>query len=206
LWYGFRIFQIQRCDIATAKSPKLQSKKMKKYTLLVIVLVVALTASAQVVGKLFPHMEAETVEDKKVVLPNEANGKFTLVGLAYSKKSEDELNSWFQPVFEKFIQKTSGLLAGFGYDVNVYFIPMFTGVNAAATGTAKRKALKNIDPQLLPYVLFYKGELKPYKEALDFEKKDIPYFFVLDKTGKIVYATSGKYTTAKMDQIENVLE
>jgi hypothetical protein len=55
-------------------------------------------------------------------------------------------------------------------------------------------------------VLFYKGELKPYKEALDFEKKDIPYFFVLDKTGKIVYATSGKYTTAKMDQIENVLE
>ena len=179
---------------------------MKKFALLVIVLVVVSTASAQVVGKMFPTMEAETVEDKKVILPDAAHGKFTLVGLAYSKKSEDELNSWFQPVFEKFIQKTSGLLAGFGYDVNVYFVPMFTGVNAAATGTAKRKALKNIDPQLLPYVLFYKGELKPYKEALDFEKKDIPYFFVLDETGKIVYATSGKYTTAKMDEVENVLE
>jgi hypothetical protein len=83
---------------------------------------------------------------------------------------------------------------------------MFTGVNAAATGTAKRKALKNIDPQLLPYVLFYKGELKPYKEALDFEKKDIPYFFVLDPNGKIVYATSGKYTPAKMDQVEEKIE
>ncbi|HET7180150.1 MAG TPA: hypothetical protein VFI14_10500, partial [Chryseosolibacter sp.] len=130
----------------------------------------------------------------------------TLVGLAYSKKSEGELNSWFQPVFSKFIQKTNGLFSGFSYDVNVFFIPMFTGVNAAATGTAKRKAAKNIDPQLLPYILFYKGELKTYKQALDFEKRDIPYFFVLDKDGKIVYATSGKYTDEKMEGIEAKLE
>lgn len=179
---------------------------MEKLGLLFIGFVLSFTLNAQVVGKMFPDMEAETVEDKKVKLPQEAKGKYTLIGLAYSKKSEDELNSWFQPVFEKFIQKTNGLMAGFGYDVNVYFVPMFTGINAAATGTAKRKALKNIDPQLLPYVLFYKGELKPYKEALDFEKKDIPYFFVLDVEGKIVYATSGKYTEAKMDQVESVME
>lgn len=162
--------------------------------------------TAQVVGKKFPAMEAETIEDKKVILPSAAAGKYTLLGLAYSKKSEDELNTWFQPVFEKFIQKNKGLFESFGYDVNVYFVPMFTGVNAAATGTAKKKAAKNMDPNLLPYVLFYKGELKPYKEQLDFEKKDIPYFFVLDDTGKIVYATSGKFTTKKMDEIEAVLE
>jgi len=170
-------------------------------------MLLTITSFAQVTGKMFPTMEAETVEDKKVVLPKEViNGKYTLLGLAYSKKSEDELNSWFQPVFEKYIQKTKGLMAGFGYDVNVYFVPMFTGINAAATGTAKRKALKNIDPQLLPYVLFYKGELKPYKEALEFDKKDVPYFFVLDPTGKIVYATMGKYTEDKMDEIESVME
>jgi len=178
---------------------------MKRLILLVFV-VLCFSAKAQVVGKMFPAMEAETVEDKKVKLPDDTKGKFTLLGLAYSKKSEDELNSWFQPVFEKFVQKTTGLMAGFGYDVNVYFVPMFTGVNAAATGTAKRKAIKNIDPQLLPYILFYKGELKPYKEALDFEKKDIPYFFVLDADGKIVYATSGKYSPDKMDKIEAVME
>lgn len=151
-------------------------------------------------------MEAETVEDQKVKLPESTKGKYTLLGLAYSKKSEDELNSWFSPVFNKFIQKTKGLLAGFEYDVNVYFVPMFTGVNAAATGTAKKKALKNIDPQLLPYILFYKGELKSYKEALDFEKRDIPYFFVLDPTGKIVFATSGAYSEVKLDQVEEVIE
>ena len=171
-----------------------------------LVLVLSFAAKAQVTGKMFPDMEAETVEDKKVLLPESIKGKYTLLGLAYSKKSEDELNSWFQPVFEKFIQKTSGLLAGFSYDVNVYFIPMFTGINAAATGTAKRKAIKNIYPQLLPYVLFYKGELKTYKESLEFDKKDVPYFFVLDPTGKIVYATMGKYSDAKMNEVEEVIE
>ncbi len=171
-----------------------------------LAVVLSLAAHAQVTGKMFPDMEAETVEDKKIMLPQSTKGKYTLLGLAYSKKSEDELNSWFQPVFEKFIQKTTGLLAGFSYDVNVYFVPMFTGINAAATGTAKRKAIKNIDPQLLPYVLFYKGELKTYKESLEFDKKDVPYFFVLDPNGKIVFATMGKYTDAKMAEVEEVIE
>ena len=180
---------------------------MKKLFVTTVCIVLAFNLSAQVVGKMFPAMEAETVEDKKVSLPGDVKGKYTLLGLAYSKKSEDELNSWFTPIFSKFIQKANGgLMAGMGYDVNVYFVPMFTGVNAAATGTAKKKAIKNVDPQLLPYILFYKGELKPYKEALDFEKKDIPYFFILDPEGKIVYATSGKYTEAKMDEVEDHLE
>ncbi len=164
------------------------------------------TLKAQVIGKMFPAMTAETVEDVKVNLPEDVKGKYTLLGLAYSKKSEDELNTWFEPIFSKFVQKTSGLMSGMGYDVNVYFVPMFTGINAAATGTAKRKALKNVDPQLLPYILFYKGELKSYKEALDFERRDIPYFFVLDPFGKIVYATSGSFSEDKMDKVEEVIE
>jgi hypothetical protein len=175
--------------------------------LVLLLLLGGFTLTAQVIGKQFPDMEAETVEDKKVKLPQDVKGKYTLIGLAYSKKSEDELNSWFNPVFSKFVQKPDGgILSGLTYDVNVYFVPMFTGVNAAASGTAKRKAIKNVDPQLFPYLLFYKGELKPYKEALDFEKKDIPYFFVLDPDGKIVHATSGKYTEAKMDKVEEVIE
>ena len=161
---------------------------------------------AQVIGTSFPEMVAETVDDKKVTLPLDVSGKYVLIGLAYSKKSEDELNSWFSPIFNKFIRKPEGMMAGMGYDMNVYFVPMFTGVNAAATGTAKKKALKNTDPQLLPYILFYKGELKKYKEALDFERRDIPYFFILDPEGKIIYATSGAYSEAKMDALQEVIE
>src|SRR5690348_7919870 len=104
---------------------------MKKFLLGMSMLLAVVVSQAQVVGKAFPLMEAETVEDKKVKLPGDVGGKYTLIGMAYSKKSEDELNSWFQPVFEKFIQKSTGLLSSFTYDVNVYFVPMFTGINAA---------------------------------------------------------------------------
>jgi hypothetical protein len=180
---------------------------MKNFSLLFVSLVFLTSgAFAQVTGKTFPAMTTETAEDKVVELPSSVKGKYTLLGLAYSKKAEEELNTWFNPVYDKFVRKTTGLLEGMGYDVHVYFIPMFTGVNAAATGTAKKKALKNVDAQLLPNILFYKGDLKPYKEALDFEKRDTPYFFVLDAEGKIVYATSGKYSTQKLDEIEEVIE
>ena len=179
---------------------------MKLLFIVLFILGISSFSHGQVIGTQFPAMAAETADDKKVNLPDDVKGKYTLLGLAYSKKSEDELKTWFNPVFSKFIQKAEGLLAGMGYDVNVYFVPMFTGINAAATGTAKKKAVKNVDAQLLPNILFYKGELKAYKEALDFERRDIPYFFVLDPKGKIVYATSGSYSDEKMDQIESVIE
>lgn len=180
---------------------------MKKWLLALVFLPTLIVSRAQVVGTMFPQMETETIDNAKFTLPDDTKGKYTLLGLAYSKKSEDELNSWFRPVYDKFIQKNnSSLFAGFGYDVYVYFVPMFTGVNAAAAGTAKRKAVSNVDPEIQPHILFYKGDLKPYKDALDFEKKDIPYFFVLDKDGKIIYATSGGYTDDKMDEVENVLQ
>jgi hypothetical protein len=179
---------------------------MKTAVILFCLLVPVICIHAQVIGKTFPDMTAETVEDKKVNLPQDVKGKYTLLGLAYSKKSEDELNTWLNPVYNTFIRKQTGMIQGFNYDVNVYFIPMFTGINAAATGTAKKKAIKNTDPQLLPYILFYKGELRTYKEALDFERRDIPYFFVLDPQGKIVFATSGAYNDQKMESVEAVIE
>ncbi len=160
------------------------------------------------VGNPFPELSGETVKDEVITIPKDTNDKFTLVGLAYSKKSEDDLNTWFSPIYNKFVRKSSdaGLFSSFTYDVNVYFVPMFTGVKAAGQGVAKKKALKKVDPLLFPHVLFYKGKLAPYKEALDFERKDVPYFFVLDKDGKIIYATSGRFTDDKLSEIESAID
>ena len=55
-------------------------------------------------------------------------------------------------------------------------------------------------------MLFYKGEIKSYRQSLDFDKNDVPYFFVLDKEGKILYATSGAFTSGKLDEIEAVID
>ncbi len=165
--------------------------------------------ASQSIGKSFPAMQVETMDDKVMNLPEDTKGRVTLIGMAYSKKSEEDLNTWMAPVFQTFIQqkiKDGGLFASFAHDIDVYFIPMFTGIHAAAKGIAKKNAAKHLDSRLLPYVLFYQGSLKPYKEALDFEKRDVPYFFLLDQNGNIVYATSGTYTDQKMEAIEEAID
>ena len=43
--------------------------------------------------------------------------------------------------------------------------------------------------------------MKAYKKALNFKGRDLPYFFVLNPAGEIVYATSGKYSERKMQEI-----
>ena len=179
---------------------------VKKLFVLAALLVAGFQLMAQV-GTNFPELEGETVENRKVTLPDDTNGKYTLVGMAFSKKSDDELQSWFKPVYSRFLQDSgnAGLFSDFAYDVNVYFIPMFSGLNKAVAGTAKKKALKDVDAELHPHILFYVGQISTYRDALRLEEKDQPYFFVLDEEGKIVYATSGKYSKKKMEEVEEVL-
>jgi hypothetical protein len=178
---------------------------MRIAVLIAFFLMASPTVFCQVVGSTFPQLSGETADDKTVSLPQDAAGKYTFIAVAHSRRSQDQLGTWLQPVFDKFIQKSEGLFS-FPYDVNVYFIPMFSGLNAAAAGTAKKRAAASIDPVLLPYIIFYKGDISQYKESLQIQQKDSPYFFVLNAEGKIVHATSGPYTEAKMEALEENIE
>lgn len=181
---------------------------MKKALVCMAVCLFSAVAVQAQVGQQFPDMPGETVEGKEVKLPQGVKGKYTLLGLAFSKKSDDALQTWFQPVYSQFIQKrkAGGLFEDLGYDVNVYFVPMFTGANKLAAGPARKKTLKNVDPELHSHILFYVGELATYRDQLGLKEKDEPYFFVLDENGKIVYTTSGAYSKQKMEQVEEILD
>jgi hypothetical protein len=172
-------------------------------------LLVLLVASATFgqVGQPFPDMEGESLSRQTVIIPGDLADKYTLIGLAFSKKAENYLNSWFKPTYQQFIYKpeTPSLFAG-SYDINVYFIPMFTGAKRPAYEKVMQKVSATIDPKLYPHVLFYKGTLKEYKKTLNFDGKDVPYFYVLDPQGKIVYSTYGRYTDGKMREITLKME
>lgn len=165
------------------------------------------TAGYAQVGKSFPEMEGESLTNQIINIPADLKGKYSIIGLAYSKKSEDALKTWFEPAYYQFIHKPEkpSLFAG-NYDVNVYFVPMFTGAKRPAYKAVMNKVRKTIDEKLLPYVLFYKGELKKYKKELNFKGNDVPYFFIIDKEGNIIHTTSGRYTDAKMSEITDYIE
>lgn len=178
-----------------------------KRLLLISFLLVSLQFSYAQVGDLFPEMEAESLTNEFVNIPADIGGKYSLVGLAYSKKAEEYLKGWFEPVYNQFIYKNPNPGPfDFSFDVNTYFIPMFTGAKRPAYQKVMNKLQKTIDKRMQPNVLFYKGTLNEYKEALNFDGKDLPYFYVIDPQGKIVYATTGRYTKAKMQEITNAVE
>ena len=55
------------------------------------------------IGNEFPEMEAESLTNQMVNIPADISGKYTLIGLAYSKKSEKDLKTWFNPTYNQFI-------------------------------------------------------------------------------------------------------
>jgi hypothetical protein len=171
-------------------------------------IIVAMLACAQLaigqMNKPFPPLNGELLNGQAIDLPNQSAGKPTIIGLAYSKSAEDDLKSWYQPMYDTFILKR-GMFDAM-YDVQLYMVPMFTGMKKAAYETAIKKMREEHRKDLFPHILFYKGELEPYATDLKMSDKTLPYLFILDAQGKIVYHTSGAFTEKKKEAIESALD
>ena len=152
-------------------------------------------------------MEAETLSNEMLNLPEALAGKYTIIGMAYTKKSEEDLKTWFSPAYNQFMREPdkTNIFAS-EYDINLFFIPMFTGHKTVAYKSVMEKVQGTVDKQLHKHVLFYKGAIKEYKEALNFKGRDEPYFYLLNDTGEIIWMTSGAYSTKKMQEIVDHLD
>ncbi len=158
------------------------------------------------VGDIFPLIDGENLKNEFIKIPNDTKGKHTIVGIAYSKKAEADLKTWFSPAYNQFMREPdASSLFQIDYDVNLYFIPMFTGAKRPAYKAAMEKVKKTVDRRLEPYVLFYKGKIKDYEESLGFDEKNVPYFYILDPEGKIIHATKGRYSDRKMQEIVDLI-
>lgn len=155
-------------------------------------------------GKIFPSITGEMLTGESRTLPSDTKGKLTFVGMAFSSKSEDVLRTWYEPVYDKFVLKRG--MFDKKYDVNLMFVPMYIGLKKAAYESTMNDLKKSNRKDLYPYILFYKGDLEPYGSELEMKDKALPYFFLLDKDGKIVYTASGVYTEAKMEKLEEVMD
>jgi hypothetical protein len=163
-----------------------------------------LLTSANLEEKIFPLLSGETLDGKNISLPNDCAGKKTIIGLAYSEKAQEDLESWYEPMFEKFVAKVG--MFDYQYDVKLYFVPMFIGLKQSLYESTLKKLRADNRKDLYPYVLFYKGDLEPYASELGMSEKSTPYFFILDGKGAILHTVSGAFTEKKMEAIEAALE
>ncbi|MEO8588061.1 MAG: hypothetical protein ABI432_01735 [Flavobacteriales bacterium] len=168
--------------------------------LLVLTLALATTGFTQ---QPFPTLEGETASGGPMSLPLTNAKGFTLVGIAYSQRAQPMLEEWYEPAYLRFIAK-HGLFAG-EYDVDLFFVPLFIGLNKATYEPSLKKFRKSASPEIVDHVMFSKAELDPLKASLGMTSKDIPYFFVLDQQGRIVHRTQGAFTEEKLEAIEDML-
>lgn len=157
------------------------------------------------IGSIFPDMEAEDMFDKTYNLPEDVKGKYSIIGLSYNKKSAEKIPEWIVPIYQKFIAEPQGLQIG--YDMNVYFVYMFSGMTIALKDVAKNKMANEMDEVLKPHTLFETGELKSYQKVLDMMgRKDTPYFFILDPKGEILWATRGTCRESKIKRLASYVD
>lgn len=173
--------------------------RMRNSLLLILVLATVGLRAQQV----FPELAGETPTAKQIKLPKDAKGKYTILCLAYDRSANDALTQWMEPAYLRFVAK-HGLFAA-DHDVNIWFVPMFTGMDKAAYGPVMKKFQKSEDPEVLDHVLFFKGDIDLYVRELSMSDKSLPYIFVLDDQGRIVHSTSGAFSDDKLDALEEIL-
>ena len=173
---------------------------MKKTVMFYVAFITFVNTWAQEV----PVISGETINNIKINLPADLIGKYSLLCFASSSKAETDLQSWLDPVYQKFIAKT-GIMDDM-YDVNVFFIPVLTGTNFTFAGSMKKKFKENTQEDLQSHVIFCNEEGKNILAALQMEKSETSHIFLLNKECKVVYRTTGRYTEEKFDLIDDLLE
>lgn len=151
----------------------------------------------------FPPLSGETLDGRARSVPDEAAHGYTLVILAFGKGAQKDLEAWYEPAYLRFIAK-HGLMAA-TYNCEVWFVPVFVGVNKAAYEPTIKRLRRTAEPGMADHVLFFKGEFDPIREQLGLQRNDVPYFFVVDASGHIVHRTEGAFSVDKLDAIEEAM-
>jgi hypothetical protein len=88
------------------------------------------------------------------------------------------------------------------YDVNFVFIPLINGFRKVAD-----EFKSGTDKEFWQYILDTDAaDVNQVQVTLEVKNTKIPYFYVLDKNGRIVECVSGRYSDAKMEKIEDALD
>jgi hypothetical protein len=152
------------------------------------------------VGDILPTIKAKSLAGGEVTLPT-ANGKATVLGLAFSPKAEGDLKTWMQPIYDTFLAKHEGVFEAGNFDGNVYLLAMLSGAASLGGKSLQDKAAKGTDAELRPHVLLTTQDAAEVAKAINATDKTKPYFVVLDATGHVKSVVSGTYTEAKMDEL-----
>lgn len=155
----------------------------------------------------FLHGQAisgETTEGSTVHLPAASSGKHCLLAVAAGKKAEPLLQEWLAPAYQRFVAK-QGLMAG-DHEVDLWLVPVFTGLNKAAFGPSMKRLKEEADPDMARRVVFVKDDSAALLKELLITDGDVPHFLLFDPAGKLIHRQQGAFTVDKLDALEEAMD
>lgn len=175
---------------------------MKKVLIVLLCSLFSL-ASAQK-GVQFPDIKGTSLEDKQVSVPVK-NDKYSVIAIAFHRQAEDDLKKWLNPLYDAFIPgetNSKGIDMADVYDVNFMFIPVIAGFKRVAD-----EFKKDTDKRFWQYIMdTEKTDMKLLQDKIKVADNKMPYFFVLDPSGKIIEMQSGPFSKVKLEKLENAIQ
>lgn len=147
------------------------------------------------VGDQFPLLEAQTLEDKKIIFPQDTNGKFTVLATGFSQRAQEPINTWTDYILKDYPE------------FNYYEIPIGNSFYAVFGKSIDNAMKRAVPKELHSKTATYYGSLcQSYIDQFDVNDKSTTYVFLLDKNGEILYKTSGFVTSKIKSEFKKALE
>jgi len=143
------------------------------------------------IGKKFPEVKDDSLEKTPVSLPDAAQGKVTLITVAFLRESQAQIDSWLDPFVGRFGNKE-----GFTF----YEVPMLHWgykfmrfmIDGGMRAGIPQEKHKNV-------VTMY-GDVEKYIKALNLDLRS-GYAFLLDREGIIRWEGRGFSTPATLKEL-----
>ena len=153
----------------------------------------ATSVAASVIGEKLPRLEAGTLDGHRLVLPDSAAGNIALVGFAYQRESQEDLNSWLQPFRQEYMPADGFLTCE---------VPMMgsriPGLLRGVINAAMRRATPM---ETRRWVAPYYGDIDGYSRRLGVTDRSQVQMFLLDRNGLVRWYAAGPAVGGALEEL-----
>lgn len=135
-----------------------------------------------IINARFPEITARALSGDLITLPDFAQGKITLVAIAFVRDAQRMIDSWINPFEEEFMDDDN---------FTFYEVPMVGGSWKKFSWVIDSGMRGGIPDEKHKNVMTFYGDYKNYRRQLSMYNKNLAYVFLLDPDGIIRWAGKG---------------
>lgn len=147
---------------------------------------------------MFPTVVAKDLHRKTVKLPEDFEGELNILFVPFKQWQQMSVNTWI-PFVEKIEDENPG--------VYYYELPTIRKMNIISRtfiNEGMRAGIPNPKSRARTITLYLNKS--KFRKVLNIQNEDIIYVFLVDGNGKILWRTTGEYTSEKGEELSKIIQ